>query len=56
MFVALFAVLAGGNPNAARGFMLAATIVMMPTLFGSFYAAFVEIFPRMEAPEIRRDA
>ena len=46
MLVALFAVLAGGNANAARGFMLAATIVMMPTLFGSFYAAFVEIFPR----------
>jgi len=55
MFVALFAVLSGGNPNAARGFMLAATIVMMPALFGSFYAAFVEIFPRRQSPEIRRD-
>ncbi len=55
MFVALFAVISGGNPNAARGFMLAATIVMMPTLFGSFYAAYVEIFPRTEAPEIRHD-
>ena len=41
------------NPNAARGFMLAATIVMMPTLFGSFYAAFVEIFPRTDTPEPR---
>ncbi|OFZ99075.1 MAG: hypothetical protein A3H35_19040 [Betaproteobacteria bacterium RIFCSPLOWO2_02_FULL_62_17] len=55
MFVALFAVLSGGNPNAARGFMLAATIVMMPTLFGSFYAAFVEIFPRAESPQTGQD-
>ena len=51
MFVAIFAVVSGGNPNAARGFMLAATIMMMPTLFGSFYAAYVEIFPRVDAAE-----
>lgn len=48
MFVAMFAVMAGGNPQAARGFMLAATIMIMPTLFGSFYAAYVDIFPRAE--------
>jgi len=44
IFVAMFAVAAGGTPNAMRGLMLAATIVMMPILFGSFYAAYVEIF------------
>ena len=55
MFVALFTVLSGGNPNAARAYMLAATIVMMPALFGSFYAAFVEIFPGIEAPESDRN-
>ena len=48
IFVAMFAVMAGGNPQAARGFMLAATIMIMPTLFGSFYAAYVDIFPRTE--------
>ncbi|MSQ50674.1 MAG: hypothetical protein EXR28_02175 [Betaproteobacteria bacterium] len=50
MFVAMFAVMAGGNPHAARGFMLAATIMIMPALFGSFYAAYADIFPRDEAP------
>ena len=50
MFVAMFAVLSGGNPNAARGFLLAATIMMMPTLFGSFYAAYLEIFRPAPAP------
>ena len=48
MFVAIFAVLAGGNPQAARGFMLAATIMIMPTLFGSFYAAYLDVFSRSE--------
>ena len=50
MFVAIFAVMAGGNPHAARGFMLAATIMIMPTLFGSFYAAYADIFPRDDVP------
>ncbi|MFM9967950.1 MAG: BPSS1780 family membrane protein [Burkholderiales bacterium] len=57
MFVALFAVMAGGNANAARGFMLAATIMIMPALFGSFYAAYLDIFPRIPVqPEITPDA
>jgi hypothetical protein len=50
MFVAMFAVMAGGNPNAARGFMLAATIMIMPALFGSFFAAYIDIFPSKEEP------
>lgn len=45
MFVAMFAVIAGGNPHAARGFMLAATIMIMPALFGSFFVAYVDLFP-----------
>ena len=51
VFVAIFAVASGGNANAARGLMMAATIVMMPTLFGSFYAAYIDIFPHDDEPE-----
>ena len=48
IFVAMFAVLAGGNPHAARGLMLGASFLFMPTLFGSFFGAFVDIFPHNE--------
>lgn len=51
MFVAMFAVMAGGNQQAARGFMLAATIMIMPALFGSFFAAYVDIFARDKVVE-----
>lgn len=44
IFVALFSVLAGGDPQAARGFMLAATLMIMPPLFGSFYVSYEDVF------------
>jgi hypothetical protein len=51
VFVALFSVLAGGDPQSARGFMLAATLMIMPPLFGSFYVSYEDVFPE-RPPEI----
>lgn len=45
IFVAIVAVALGGNVNAVRGVMMGATLVILPTLFGSFYAAYRDIFP-----------
>jgi hypothetical protein len=47
--VTLVALLARGNPAALRGLVLAATLVMLPTLFASFYVAYRDIFPEPDA-------
>jgi hypothetical protein len=49
VLVTLIAILLGGNSNALRSVMLTATLVTLPTLFGSLYAAYRDIFPK--APE-----
>jgi len=36
--------------NTVRGMKLGATLVLLPTLFGSFYAAYRDIFPRTPSP------
>jgi hypothetical protein len=43
--IALVAAAAGGNLNTVRGMKLGATLMLLPTLFGSFYAAYRDIFP-----------
>jgi hypothetical protein len=48
LLIALLGAAAGGNVEAARGMMLGATVMFMPTLFGSFYAAYRDIFPQSE--------
>jgi hypothetical protein len=50
VFVALAALASGGNPAALRGFMMAATLVLMPTMFASFYVAYRDIFPPAAPP------
>lgn len=45
LLVVIGAVASAGNPAAARGLLLAATLMMMPTLFASFYVAYRDIFP-----------
>ncbi|MCC6473856.1 MAG: hypothetical protein IT514_08940 [Burkholderiales bacterium] len=44
LLIALLAA-AGGNLDAARGMKLGVTLMLLPTLFGSFYAAYRDIFP-----------
>jgi hypothetical protein len=48
LLIALLGAAAGGNIQAARGMMLGATLMLMPTLFGSFFAAYKDIFPEPE--------
>jgi hypothetical protein len=49
LLIALLAAAAGGNLNTVRGMKLGAMLMLLPTLFGSFYAAYRDIFP--PAPE-----
>jgi hypothetical protein len=51
IFVTVAAVASGGHPAAVRGFMLAATLILLPALFASFYVAYRDIFPPPEAPQ-----
>ena len=50
ILIALAAAAAGGSLNTVRGMKLGATLVLLPTLFGSFYAAYRDIFPRTPSP------
>ena len=45
------AVMLRGHPDLLRLGMIAAVLVTMPTLFGSFYAAYRDIFPRDATPD-----
>ena len=45
------AVMLRGRPDLLRLGMIAAVLVTMPTLFGSFYAAYRDIFPRDSTPD-----
>jgi hypothetical protein len=49
VLVTLVAIVLGGSSNALRGAMLTATLVSLPTMFGSLYAAYRDIFP--QAPD-----
>jgi hypothetical protein len=52
VFVAVAAVATGGHPPVIRGFMLAATLIMLPTMFASFYVAYRDIFPAENAAPV----
>jgi hypothetical protein len=43
-------VLLRGHPDLLRLGLIAAVLVTMPTLFGSFYAAYRDVFPHDDAP------
>jgi hypothetical protein len=45
------AVMLRGHPDLLRLGLIAAVLVTMPTLFGSFYAAYRDIFPHDAAPD-----
>ena len=51
VLVATVAVLLRGRPDLLRLALLASVIVTLPTLFGSFYAAYRDISPQPAAPE-----
>lgn len=50
--VAVISLLFRGYPDGARGAMVLATLAMMPTIFGSFYASYRDIFPKQDATEV----
>lgn len=50
LLIGLLGASAGGNLQAARGMMLGATVMFMPAMLGSFYAAYRDIFPEAEEP------
>ena len=50
VIVLVAAVVSGGHPAAMRGLLLAATLMLMPTLFASFYVAYRDIFPEAAPP------
>jgi hypothetical protein len=49
ILIALAAAAAGGTVSTVRGMKLGATLMLLPTLFGSFYAAYRDIFPPADA-------
>jgi hypothetical protein len=49
IFVTVAAFASGGHPAAMRGFILAATLILLPALFASFYVAYRDIFPPADA-------
>jgi len=50
VLVVLAAIASGGHPAAVRGFMIAATLLLLPALFASFYVAYRDIFPPADPP------
>ena len=51
VLVTVASIASGFHPAAVRGFMLAATLILMPALFASFYVAYRDIFPPPEPPQ-----
>jgi hypothetical protein len=49
--LAVAAALSGGRPEFLRAVMLGFTLLTLPTLFGSFYASYRDVFPDAKLPE-----
>ena len=49
--VAVISLAFRGHPDGARAAMMLATLAIMPTIFGSFYASYRDIFPQQDAAE-----